>query len=93
LSSSAPAGAASAVFEIQGIVRVGVRKDELRFTVRPDSASWPYIVVVAVYRHGTRPAGAAAYRLYLDHWGDWRNPWAEPAAGGAPGAAGLDQSR
>ena len=19
--------------------------------------------------------GSAAYRLYLDHWGDWANPW------------------
>lgn len=22
-----------------------------------------------------KAAGSAAYRLYLDHWGDWRNPW------------------
>ncbi len=23
---------------------------------------------------------SAAYRNYLDHWGDWRNPWAAPPA-------------
>lgn len=25
-----------------------------------------------------RAEGSAAYRAYLDHWGDWPNPWAEP---------------
>jgi predicted PolB exonuclease-like 3'-5' exonuclease len=24
----------------------------------------------------SKAAGSAAFRLYLDHWGDWPNPWA-----------------
>jgi hypothetical protein len=23
---------------------------------------------------------SAAYRLYLEHWGDWQNPWAKGEA-------------
>jgi predicted PolB exonuclease-like 3'-5' exonuclease len=24
-----------------------------------------------------KAGGSAAFRTYLEHWGDWRNPWAE----------------
>jgi hypothetical protein len=25
-----------------------------------------------------KSAAISAYRLYLDHWGDWPNPWQKP---------------
>lgn len=25
-----------------------------------------------------RSGGSEAYRVYLEHWGDWQNPWVEP---------------